>query len=397
MGQKELNFYNNEKINKNEILNKNFIKNNNNEKNNNNDKNTIQYRNKINNNFFNNNNNISSKLNIINFPSTNYEQTLSIEETIYSNDIFSYIKIQSIYRGYIYRKKYNEYIKESLSKHENDLFNDLYENYMKFNTKLSESSIGYKFEAKNKNIDIETNNKKLYFTKIHISKLILKSIYSGFTDILYKYNGNGMLLYNDGSKHTGYFKDNFLYYGRIINSNGDLYEGYFEKNKIYGTGLKKKLNGDKYIGEFKNNLKNGKGKEETMEYIYEGEFLKDKKNGKGKIYFKKLNESYEGEFRDNIINGIGIYTFNNEDIYKGNFSNGKMNGMGEYFWKSGEYYYGEYINGIKEGVGKFKYKNGKRYEGMFKNGKPNGRGKIKYNDKEIEVEFNNGKLIKNNI
>ena len=34
---------------------------------------------------------------------------------------------------------------------------------------------------------------------------------------------------------------------------------------------------------------------------------------------------------------------------------------------------------------------------MFKNGKPNGRGKIKYNDKEIEVEFNNGKLIKNYI
>ena len=71
--------------------------------------------------------------------------------------------------------------------------------------------------------------------------------------------------------------------------------------------------------------------------------------------------------------------------------------MGEYFWKSGEYYYGEYINGIKEGIGKFKYKNGKIYEGMFKNGKPNGRGKIKYNDKEIEVEFNNGKLIKNYI
>jgi hypothetical protein len=72
-----------------------------------------------------------------------------------------------------------------------------------------------------------------------------------------------------------------------------------------------------------------------------------------------------------------------------------MHGKGLYKWPDGGEYYGDYINNIKEGNGVFKWVNGKVFEGPFKNGRPHGVGKLKTNNKEIEVEFKEGKLITN--
>ena len=41
------------------------------------------------------------------------------------------------------------------------------------------------------------------------------------------------------------------------------------------------LNGFFYIGDFVFGIREGKGKEETKDHIYEGHFSNDKKNGKG--------------------------------------------------------------------------------------------------------------------
>ena len=325
-----------------------------------------------------------------------FDSMININEDCFmkENEILKIIKIQSVYRSYISRKNYNRNLKSILLKNQIELFNELYENYMKYNTKLAESLIGYKLDkTKIKKREKEKNLKTyiLIYSHDHI-----KNFYSGEVNINNNRNGYGIRLFNDGTKYEGEWeKNDFTGYGRIIKSNGDLYEGNFNKGKICGFGIVKKLNGYVYKGEFINGMKNGYGIEENENYEYKGEFIKDIRNGKGKLYLKKNKEIYEGEFNQGKINGIGIFYYKNGDIYEGQFKNGKMNGKGLFKWKSGEEYYGDYINGIKEGKGIYKYLNGKIYEGQFWNGRPNGNGKVYFikGKDEYNVIFQNGKLI----
>ena len=299
-----------------------------------------------------------------------------------------------MYRRYISKKNFNKNLKPLFLKNQIELFNDLYEKYMKFNTKLAESLIGYKFD---KSKIKKRENEKILNTLILINpNELIKNFYSGEVDIENNRNGYGIRLFNDGTKFEGEWeKNDFTGYGRIIKSNGDLYEGNFIKGKIYGYGIKKKLNCYFYKGYFLNGMKDGFGIEENEDFIYKGEFIQNIRKGKGEIFFKKNKEIYEGEFDEGKINGIGIYTFKNGDIYQGQFKNGKMNGKGVFKWKSGEEYYGEYVNGIKEGNGIYKYLNGKIYDGQFRKGRPSGNGKVFFDKENIKykVIFQNGKLI----
>jgi hypothetical protein len=46
-----------------------------------------------------------------------------------------------------------------------------------------------------------------------------------------------------------------------------------------------------------------------------------------------------------------------------------MHGRGIYNWPDGAHFEGEYKNNIKEGIGNFKWSNGRIFEGPFVNGK----------------------------
>ena len=140
--------------------------------------------------------------------------------------------------------------------------------------------------------------------------------------------------------------------------------------------------------EILNNIREGKGKEDTVEYSYEGDFKNDTKEGKGKVYYFLTKDRYEGEFKDNSITGFGLYTWANNHTYKGEFLLQQMNGEGVYTYPDGGYYKGHYVNNIKEGYGEFKWKNGKIFRGNFKNGKPYGKGILINNGEEKEVNFN---------
>lgn len=170
--------------------------------------------------------------------------------------------------------------------------------------------------------------------------------------------------------------------------------GYFQNGFLNGKGEKRMATSSYYIGEFRDSLKQGTGREETIDHIYEGEYHADKKEGKGKLVYKTTNDYFEGEFRDNFINGYGYYTWANKDTYEGFFINGKMHGKGKYKWPDGGEYYGDYINNIKEGLGRFRWANGRIFDGPFKDGKPNGIGKLTVSGKTIEVEFVDGKVNK---
>ena len=72
--------------------------------------------------------------------------------------------------------------------------------------------------------------------------------------------------------------------------------------------------GDKYVGEFKDNQRNGQGTftfAEGSKYV--GEYKDDKRNGQGTFTYAE-GSKYVGEFKDGNRNGQGIYYLSNGSI-----------------------------------------------------------------------------------
>ena len=314
------------------------------------------------------------------------------------------IIVQKRFRGFYYRKNIFPKIKKILEKETLNTINLLYNKYLTENLIKQENNLGIKHDENSYKILLLIEkeilkNSKNRFTKLHILKYNNKEgFYIGELNEDNKLNGRGILILKDGTKYNGYFiNNNFTGKGIIINNEGTLLKGNFINGNLEGFGIEKHLNGNFYEGNFLNGKKNGFGKEETKINKYEGEFSNNLKNGNGKLYYKLLNEVYEGQFENNNITGEGIYKFNNNEIYKGSFLKGKMNGYGEYFWPDGSYYKGYYINNIKEGKGIFKFKENKIFEGQFKNGFPFGKGVLIEQNKYFIANFSNGIIDENLI
>ena len=379
--------------------------------------------------------NINININNINKIINNFDNNLiRKEETKVANNNITEKKMVSCiniiikhFKGYIFRKKYKNYLKEELKR----IGNDLYTEYINITKNKNVSSI---LESKESNIISYLNTPWSEFyidnpTKDIISKISLVKRYKNSTIIFnYKsssYNQNnikecinsakscyigevslfnnqkcglGKTIYSNGSIEEGtYFENEFVGWNKYIDDKGIIYVGLFNKSSLNGKGLRfNKERNHIYKGDFLNGLRHGKGKDEGDNMKYEGDFIKDKKCGKGKILFDS-GDTYEGEFNDNKFNGYGHYIWaKNKNEYKGNYLNGKFHGEGRYQWGENEYYNGEYVNGIKEGEGELSFKDGKKFYVNFTNGKPNGIGIFQDQDgNRCEVEFINGKINKN--
>jgi hypothetical protein len=72
-----------------------------------------------------------------------------------------------------------------------------------------------------------------------------------------------------------------------------------------------------------------------------------------------------------------------------------MHGKGLFKWPDGTEYEGDYVNNLREGLGEYRWKNGKKFKGMFKGGKQHGKGVYILPNGEVKiVEYNECKLIK---
>ena len=70
----------------------------------------------------------------------------------------------------------------------------------------------------------------------------------------------GTLIYADGDKYVGEFKDDYFHgQGTYTFSNGDEYVGEFKDGKKHRRGTYTYARGDKYVGEFKGGKYNGQG------------------------------------------------------------------------------------------------------------------------------------------
>ena len=349
-------------------------------------------------------------------------------------------RIQSVFRGSSFRKKFQKNKNEQLNNENKETKNDnsigkdnenedndfilektkkaekLYENKLDYengwkiyindnNNEIDENELSQEKinDFIKNNTNLITTKEEGEFIQIDNEKCLFKGQFELVKNDDENNNneikaGKGELYLKNGVKYEGIFINGKLNgIGRYINNKFVCFEGIFKDGVLEGKGTRIETGDDGnkkiYIGNLKNYKKEGKGKIICKNYVYEGDFVNDKKHGKGKLEYNDNGNKYEGEFNNDDINGYGLYTFKNKHTYKGQFSNGLFHGKGLYKWPDGCYFKGEYINGVREGIGEYKFSDGKIYKGPFSKGKPNGKGIINIKGTKFDCEFKNGKLL----
>lgn len=192
-------------------------------------------------------------------------------------------------------------------------------------------------------------------------------------------NGHGTLLFKDGSRFVGDFK------------NGKRH-GIVVYIAIDGTTMTANWENDIMIGECSIQYKNGN--------TYRGGVKDFKRNGYGTMNFYD-GSTFIGQFYNDTAQGYGELDFK-VYIYKGDFKDGSMSGFGKFTWKNGKFlsYEGLVEDGVPHGYGKLVFQEGHTYTGPIRYGKPHGKGKVTFGDNQrkipaVDVEFDNGNL--NNV
>ena len=79
--------------------------------------------------------------------------------------------------------------------------------------------------------------------------------------------------------------------------------------------------------------------------MYYGELKDGKRDKRGGVVYTSgfyKGSTFEGEFKDNFVNGYGILNDANGDVFKGEYVDSRKNGEGIYTHPDGSYYAGEY-------------------------------------------------------
>ena len=82
----------------------------------------------------------------------------------------------------------------------------------------------------------------------------------------------------------------------------------------------------------------------------------------------KDGTKYVGEFSNNIPNGRGVSSFSSGAQYIGEFKDGLRHGDGAYYYINGNVYRGSWTNGQRNGEGTLTFSDGKISKGVWENG-----------------------------
>ena len=91
-------------------------------------------------------------------------------------------------------------------------------------------------------------------------------------------------------------------------------------------------------------------------------------------YTKYQLERYVGEFKNDLKHGRGLYIWRDGKTYNGEWKNGKMDGKGEFYWPNGSIYRGQYEKDEKHGQGIMMWNINSRYRGFWAFGVRHGYG-----------------------
>ena len=162
-----------------------------------------------------------------------------------------------------------------------------------------------------------------------------------------------------------------------VSPNGDFYVGTFKENKRHGNGIFTSKKGHIIDGQWQNDVVQGLAKATYLDgSIYIGNYLSGKPHGLGKIVYSD-GGSYSGSWVNGRIEGAGKAFFADGTFYEGNFKNAKQHGMGKIIYNDGHSFNGQWVDGLKQGQGLEIQADGSTYQGTFIAGRPHGKGKLK--------------------
>mmetsp|Transcript_18799 Transcript_18799/g.34086 ORF Transcript_18799/g.34086 Transcript_18799/m.34086 type:complete len:528 (+) Transcript_18799:62-1645(+) len=193
----------------------------------------------------------------------------------------------------------------------------------------------------------------------------------------------------------GTWMDEFIdSYGREIFSNGDSFEGCFKNGVPDQRGSFKWANGRTYIGEFHDGKSCGRGVQTwpTMKSFNaekdEPDYLESDARIQNLFNFKESpaqddsNEvetkglRYEGEWKDDLFEGRGTFTWESGRSYAGFFSKDHREGYGRMIWPNADSYEGYWSRDLFHGFGVFEKVGELIYVGQFRDGFYHGEGKL---------------------
>ncbi len=184
-------------------------------------------------------------------------------------------------------------------------------------------------------------------------------------------DGIATQIYDSGNKYIGNFINGaksgkgIFYYG-----NGDKYDGNWNDNLFNGFGTFTFADGIRFSGQYSEGRQIGKGTMWSHGDKFEGTFKDYLLDGHCSIQWKS-GAHYDGYFANNNRNGRGIELLANGAKYDGEWKDDKKNGKGTFIWKSGLKYVGDWKDDAMEGYGRLYDKHNKlTYEGKFTDNKP---------------------------
>ena len=112
----------------------------------------------------------------------------------------------------------------------------------------------------------------------------------------------------------------------LVSSKVLVAEGCNEGNCVNGYGTYVYSNGARYVGQWENDRKHGRGELYSMygKLLYSGQYKAGKYHGRGKSYYKNGKLLYSGQWKKGKKHGIGKeYDEKGKLIYSGKYGRGR--------------------------------------------------------------------------
>jgi hypothetical protein len=207
-------------------------------------------------------------------------------------------------------------------------------------------------------------------------------------------DGLGNMTYADGGFYSGKWVSGLRSgYGVMQYSNGDHFKGNWVIDRRM-DGVLSYAGGEVYVGRLVNDMKDAPKAKMTWPCgdWYEGEWRNDKMDGEG-CFMKSNVGSYSGSFSVGMRDGYGVYEYTNGDRYEGEWTADLMHGEGFVFKVSQYTYSGAFVEGKRHGYGVITFPSGDHYQGRWRNDLQSGRGKLTKAEGEVyEGQFIDGQL-----
>ncbi|MBF0142540.1 MAG: hypothetical protein HQL57_02825 [Magnetococcales bacterium] len=211
-------------------------------------------------------------------------------------------------------------------------------------------------------------------------------------------NGQGVLLYTNGEKYSGGFRNGLPHgEGTIHYVNGDWMTSRWQDGKRYGVARKHLMfasyyaERDRRIAELRKRQAELAAKSAPVPPPQPESLPATALDKIRKAQAEGRNGCIDGD----CTSGEGIFIYDKGDTYVGQWQDGTKHGTGRYTFKAGDWYQGGWNHDRKEGPGVYYFAEvGQRIEATWKSDLKHGSGQIVQRDgRRVKARWEEGKRV----